>query len=78
MNFVVFLIATVAWAVLCRLLLMLPIHPVAVGAVWLIGFVWMTGYIAAGTSAADLLTKRWLQMMAGIVILASVGYLALS
>lgn len=68
-----------AWAAICRLILELDtVQPMAIGAVWLIGFVWMTGYIAAGRNSADLLAKRWLQMLAVIGIVAGFIVLALS
>lgn len=78
-QFVAFLTATVAWALVARLLLALDLaHPLAIGAVWLVGFVWISGYIAAGADGADLLTKRWLQMLAGIGALAGIVTFAIS
>jgi len=78
-QFIAFLVVTMAWAALCRLILELDaVQPIAIGAVWLVGFVWLTGYIAAGRNSADLLTKRWLQMLAGIGVVAGFIVLALS
>lgn len=78
-QFLTFVVVTGLWAIVARIILGLDIaHPVAVGAVWLVGFVWMTGYIADGTRSADLLTKRWLQMLAGMTVLAGAGFLVFS
>jgi hypothetical protein len=35
------------WSVVCSLLLG-SVHPIALFAVWLVGFVWGVGYISAG------------------------------
>lgn len=78
-QFLAFIAVTVAWAGICRLLLELTdVEPLAIGVVWIFGFVWMTGYIAAGVPAADLLTKRWLQMLAGFVVVSGLLVAALS
>lgn len=78
-QFAAFVLVTIAWAAICRLILdFTPVHPIAIGAVWLIGFVWMTGYIADDSNGADLLTKRWLQMLAGMGIIAGLVVLAIS
>lgn len=59
--FVQFLIATVVWGTLAALILHLRIvHPIAVFIVWIVGFVWITGYIASGPRDADQLLKSWL------------------
>lgn len=63
---------TIGWSIAASLLVGL-INPVALFAVWLLGFLWGTGYIAAGIREADLLLKRWLQMMAGVAVLAVIG-----
>jgi hypothetical protein len=66
------------WSLLCGLLLSSPIHPIAIFAVWLVGFVWGVGYISAGKTLADLLTKRWLQMMLALAIFGGAVALFLS
>ena len=66
----IYFFAVSAWAVVGRVLLELGINPIALTIVWLVGFVWLTGYLMAGVSAADLLTRRWLQMIGGIAILS--------
>lgn len=73
--FLVFIGFACGWSLLGSVALGLQINPGAVGIVWLIGFVWGVGYIAAGPRDADLLLKRWLQMMAGIIVVG--GALAL-
>lgn len=74
MNQTVAFISFVAgWSFACGLLLDTSIHPIAVFIVWVVGFVWGVGYIIAGKADADLLLKRWLQMMAGTMFLGFVG-----
>lgn len=75
LAFVVFL---VVWSLLANLALGMHIHPIAVFAVWIIGFVWGAAYIADGKRTADYLTKRWLQMMIGVVLIGGVVGLLLS
>ncbi|MGE0231168.1 MAG: hypothetical protein AB7O39_03125 [Flavobacteriaceae bacterium] len=78
-QFLAFVIASLGWAGAARLLLDADIvHPVAVGVVWLIGFVWITGYIASGPRDADHLVRTWLLMLAGIAAIAGVIVLAVS
>lgn len=69
LNFVVF---ALAWAVIGRALLFLPIHPIAIAIVWLIGFVWGAGYFAAGKGAADRVVVVWLGFLGVIAALATV------
>lgn len=54
------------------------VHHVAVFIVWLVGFVWMTGYIAAGARDADYLLKVWLGMLAAMTAVAGIGVLIFS
>jgi hypothetical protein len=75
---VAFILFAAGWSFACSLLLNSSIHPVAVFIVWIIGFVWGVGYIIAGKIDADLLLKRWLQMMAGAMLLGFVGSFLLS
>jgi len=78
-QFATFIAATLIWACVCRGFLELTdVEPLAVGAVWIVGFVWMTGYIASDAPSADLLTKRWLQMLAGFVLVSGLLAAALS
>jgi len=44
-----FLVATVIWSLVGATVLKTGlVHPIALFAVWLIGFVWMAGYIGSG------------------------------
>ena len=73
-QFATFIAATLLWAGIARLILETDtVHPIAIGIVWLVGFVWITSYIAAGPDDADHLTKVWLGMLAGIVVLGGIG-----
>ncbi|TGQ11234.1 hypothetical protein EN858_15035 [Mesorhizobium sp. M4B.F.Ca.ET.215.01.1.1] len=71
-QFVAFISFAVAWSLAASLLIG-SVNPAVLFAVWLLGFLWGTGYIAAGLREADLLLKRWLQMMAGVAVLAVIG-----
>lgn len=62
----------IGWSIAACLLIG-GVNPIALFTVWLLGFIWGTGYIAAGIREADLLLKRWLQMMAGVAVLAVIG-----
>lgn len=68
-----FLVATVIWSLIGAAVLKTGlVHPVALFAVWLIGFVWMAGYIGSGVRTADYLTRAWLWSM---VAIAGIGVL---
>lgn len=73
-----FIVFICVWSLIGNAALAAKIHPVAVAVVWLVGFVWGVGFIVAGKADADLLTKRWLQMLVGVVAFGSVMALFLS
>lgn len=74
-----FAITVCIWSALCAgILSETKVAPAAIFAVWIFGFVWITGYIVAGKDHADHLTKRWLQMLTGVAIMAGTIYLFLS
>jgi hypothetical protein len=73
-----FFVFICVWSLLANAALGLHIQPLAVFAVWIVGFVWGSAYIAAGKRAADLLTKRWLQLMVGVVVVGGTIGLLLS
>ena len=75
---VAFISFVAGWSFACSLLLNSSIHPIAVFIVWIVGFVWGVGYIVAGKIDADLLLKRWLQMMTGAIVIGFVGSFLLS
>lgn len=77
-QFPAFIAFIIGWSLLANLAGRMHIHPIAVFAVWLIGFVWGCAYIMAGKYAADHLTKRWLQLMIGVVLVGGLLGLALS
>lgn len=77
-DWTAFLAFAVLWSCLGRLALLLPIHPIAVAVIWLIGFVWGVGYIAAGKRTADRLTKVWLGTLAGTALFAALVVIAIS
>jgi hypothetical protein len=77
-DFLQFITFAALWSAGAGLLLETGIHPLAIFAVWLIGFVWGAAYIADGKRSADHLTKRWLQMMIGVVLIGGVVGLLLS
>jgi len=71
-QFIAFISFAAAWSLAASLFIG-SVNPIAIFAVWLLGFIWGSGYIAAGIREADLLLKRWLQMMAGVAVLAIIG-----
>ena len=71
-QFVAFGSFAISWSIAACLLIS-SVNPIALFAVWLLGFLWGAGYIAAGIREADLLLKRWLQMMVGVAVLAIIG-----
>lgn len=77
-DFLSFITFVLLWSAGAGLMLKTGIHPVAIFLVWLVGFVWGAAYIAAGKYAADLLTKRWLQLMVGVVLVGGTLGLLLS
>jgi hypothetical protein len=63
------------WAVIGRIVLELDFaHPIAIAAIWLVGFVWFTGWLAVGPKAADALTLHWLSMLGGMAVIAILIY----
>ncbi|MBZ9873070.1 hypothetical protein LB542_19675 [Mesorhizobium sp. BR1-1-9] len=71
-QFLAFISFAAGWSIAAGLLIG-AVNPIALFAVWLVGFLWGSGYIAGGLREADLLLKRWLQMMAGVAVLAVIG-----
>lgn len=67
--FLMFLLFVVSGGAVAAALGSLGVHPVAVFLAWLVSFVWGVAYIIEDAHTADLLTKRWLQMMAAVVVL---------
>ncbi|RUU81290.1 hypothetical protein [Mesorhizobium sp. M7A.F.Ca.MR.362.00.0.0] len=73
-----FVIFICVWALLGSAALALHVNVVAVFIPWLIGFVWGVGYITSGPTDANLLVKRWLQMMVGAALIGGAISLLLS
>lgn len=67
-QFLAFITFTLGWSFLASLAMGAHIHPVAVFVVWIVGFVWGVAYIIGGQADADLLLKRWLQLMGATVL----------
>lgn len=74
-DFLKFIAFAMLWSAGAGLMLGTGVQPVAIFVVWLIGFVWGAAYIADGNRSADYLTKRWLQMMIGVVLIG--GFIGL-
>jgi threonine/homoserine/homoserine lactone efflux protein len=77
-EFPAFIAFIVGWSLLANAAGHMHVNPIAVFAGWLVGFVWGCAYIMAGKLAADHLTKRWLQLMIGVVLVGGLVGLALS
>ncbi|WP_159585911.1 hypothetical protein [Chelativorans xinjiangense] len=74
-----FMGAAVGWSLICRAILELaPVHPIAVFFVWVVGFLWLTGWIAAGPKDADDLVKYCLATLALIALGGSVLFLLIA
>ena len=69
-DFAAFLVFVVAWGLAGQAMLAFKINPIALAIVWLIGFVWGTGYIIAGKSGADRLATVWLGTMMATAVAA--------
>jgi hypothetical protein len=71
MEDVRFFLVACGWALVGLIVLRAEFaHPVAVGVMWLVGFVWLAGWLATGPKAADSLVVYWLAMLGG---LATIG-----
>lgn len=78
-QFLAFLGTTVGWAIICRIILEADaISPLAIAVIWLVGFVWMTGYIIAGRNAADHLVKFGALYFGTTAAIAYAGVLLIS
>jgi hypothetical protein len=66
------------WAIAGQAMLAFHVQPIAVAIVWLIGFVWGTGYIITGRSGADRLATVWIGTMAATAAAAFLISLAVS
>lgn len=73
-----YIILILGWAVLGSIILSADFaHPLAVGVVWIIGFVWLTGWAASDGEDADALLKYWLITLAIMAIGGGLLYLAI-
>lgn len=71
-DFRTFLAFNVLWGLAGYATLHLTVHPLAIGAVWLVGYVWGVGYIASDTRSADRLVKVWLASLVAFVVAGTV------
>lgn len=74
-EFLIFIAFAIVWTGAAGLFLKAEaIHPVAIFAIWIIGFVWGVGYIVSGKRDADYFVLIWLgppAIVAAIVYAAS-------
>jgi hypothetical protein len=77
-DFAAFAAFAVLWSAGAGLMLKTGIQPLAIFAVWTIGFIWGAAYILAGKRSADLLLKRWFQLMIGAALVGGTLSLMLS
>lgn len=78
-QFLTFIATTAGWAVICRIILEAKaVSPAAVAIVWLVGFVWMTGYIIAGRNSADHLVKFGILYFGAMAVITYAGVLLIS
>lgn len=77
--FPLYLVFLVLWGLLGTAILRVGlVHPLAVGIVWIVGFVWLTGWFAAGPKDADALLRYWLSTLALIASAGAILFLILS
>jgi hypothetical protein len=73
-----FLVFVLIWTFLAGAMLRTPIHPLAIFAVWSVGFLWGTGYIIDGKGGGDALTiytvGYWLALaVVGLVFVTAIS-----
>lgn len=78
MTFVRFMVFTLAWSALAGAALSLPVHPLAIFAVWAVGFLWGTGYIIDGQKGGDALAIYTVGQWAALAVIAVVVVAAIS
>lgn len=77
-DFLSFIAFVLLWSAGAGLMLRTGVHPLAIFAVWTVGFIWGVAYILAGKRSADLLLKRWFQLMIGVAVFGGALGLLLS
>lgn len=78
MIFARFLAFVLIWTFLAGMMLRTPIHPLAIFAVWVVGFLWGVGYIIDGQRGGDALTiytvGYWIALaVVGLVFVVAVS-----
>lgn len=78
LTFVRFLAFSLGWSALAGAMLKTPVHPLAIFAVWAVGFLWGTGYIIDGQKGGDALTiytvGYWVALtVAGLVVVVAIS-----
>lgn len=73
-----FLVFALVWSALAGAALSLPVHPLAIFAVWAVGFLWGTGYIIDGPKGGDALTIYTVGQWAALAAVAVVVVAAIS
>lgn len=73
-----FLAFVLIWTALAGAMLRAPIHPLAIFAVWSVGFLWGTGYIIDGKGGGDALTVYtvgyWIALaVVGLILVAAIS-----
>jgi hypothetical protein len=75
MHVVKFFLGSCAWALVGIGVLQADIAaPIVVAIVWLVGFVWLAGWLAVGPREGDMLLLYWLAMMGGFAAIGGAIY----
>lgn len=74
-TWLIFIAVTLAWSAGAGFMLNSTVHPLAIFVVWIVGVVWLSGWIIAGPRDADRLVRTWLIMLGG---LTAISFLAVA
>ena len=78
LTFVRFMTFALVWSALASAMLKTPVHPLAIFAVWAVGFLWGTGYIIDGPKGGDALALYTVGQWAALAVIAVVVVAAIS
>lgn len=76
--FVRFLAFSLGWSALAGAMLKTPVHPLAIFAVWAVGFLWGTGYIIDGQKGGDALVLYTVGYWVALAVVGLVFVVAVS
>jgi hypothetical protein len=78
LTFARFLAFSLGWSALAGAMLKTPVHPLAIFAVWAVGFLWGTGYIIDGQKGGDALALYTVGYWVALAVVGLVFVVAVS